>query len=215
MQEFIMKRDQNYFWERTLVEVIKKPVLWLINTPVTPNMVTIGNLLVNVPLCCYFALKQEYILTAIFIQIYMLLDVLDGNLARNKKMTSSLGMKLDKMADFVFFTGFFLVLGWSMDIPFWWAICGVLAQNIYGLVATHYIVPIIRKTPNFKRTKLKSFFYDIGVLFGMDATLQTLVTTILLLTKFRGYLFLVNMFLWIIDMIYRLYEVSMQDKNKG
>lgn len=210
MGEFIMKRSQNYFWERFLVEVVKKPVMFLCKTFVTPNMITIYNLVVNTTACCYFAIKKEYILTAIFIQIYMMFDVIDGNLARNKKMCSKLGKRLDQVADFVFFTVFFLVLGWNMNIPFWWAVCGVLTQHLYGLVATYYIVPIIRKTQNFKRTRLKQFFYDRGILFGMDATLQCLISTIVLMTPYREYVFFINMSLWIIDLLYRLYEVNTQ-----
>ena len=210
MGEFVYKRAQNYFWERTLVEIVKKPVLFLCRTPVTPNMVTIFNLLVNTSLCCFLAYKREYILTAIFIQIYMMLDVVDGNLARNKKMSSKLGKKLDELADFIFFTIFYLVLGWNMDIPFWWALCGVIMQHVYGFIATNYIAPVVRGNDSFKRTKLKQFFYDRGILFGMDATLQCLVTTIMLFTPYRNYLFLVNMTLWLIDLIYRIYEVKIQ-----
>ena len=213
MSDFIMKRSQNYFWERTLVEIVKKPVLFLCKTPITPNMITFFNLLVNTTACCYLAYKKEYVLTAIFIQLYMMFDVMDGNLARNKKLCSNLGKKLDQISDFIFFTIFYLILGWNMDIPFWWAVCGVITQHIYGLVATYYIVPYIRKNQNFKRTHLKQFFYDRGVLFGMDATLQCLLSTILLLTPYRNYLYFVNMSFWILDLIYRIYEVQIQ-KNK-
>ena len=208
--EFIMKRAQNYFWERTLVEVVKRPVRFLVNTPITPNMVTVTNMILNTGICCYLAINNKYVLTALFIQIYMLCDVLDGNLARNKKMCSSLGKRLDQISDFLFFTVFFLVLGWNMDIPFWWAICAVLMQNIYGLIATFYIAPFIRKSENFKRTKLKQYFYDRGILFGMDVTLQCLVSSIFLLTPYRNYLFLAYMGLWLIDLIYRLYEIKQQ-----
>lgn len=63
---------------------------------------------------------------------------------------------------------------------------------------------------NFKRTRIKKFFYDRGILFGMDVTLQCLVTTLMLITPYREYLFLVNTVLWVVDLIYRLYEVQMQ-----
>ena len=212
MNEFVMKRNQNYFWERTLVEVVKHPVMFLVNTPITPNMVTITNMILNTGICCYFAITKQYILTALFIQVYMLCDVLDGNLARNKKMCSVLGKRLDQISDFIFFTGFFLVLGWNMDIPFIWAICAVLMQNIYGLVATFYIAPTVRKTENFKRTKIKQYFYDRGILLGMDVTLQCLVSSIFLLTPYRNYLFCVYMGLWFVDLLYRLYELKQQEK---
>lgn len=211
MSEFVYKRAQNYFWERTLVEIAKRPVMFLCKTPVTPNMVTIFNLLVNTAVCCLSACKKNYVITAVFIQIYMLLDCVDGDLARNKRMTTELGKKLDELADFIFFTVFYLVLGWNMDISFWWAVALVVVQHIYGFTATYYIVPQIKNWGgNFKRTRIKKFFYNRGILFGMDVTLQCLVTTLMLVTSYREYLFLVNAVLWIVDLIYRLYEVWMQ-----
>ena len=44
----------------------------------------------------------------------------------------------------------------------------------------------------------------------MDVTLQCLVTALMLITPYREYLFLVNTVLWVVDLIYRLYEVQMQ-----
>lgn len=211
MGEYIFRGDHNYFWGLVLMELDKKMFKFLCKTPITPNMVTLFNLFVNTVVCCLSACKKNYVITAVFIQIYMLLDCVDGDLARNKRMTTELGKKLDEFADFVFFTVFYLVLGWNMDISFWWAVALVVVQHIYGFTATYYIVPRIRKYgENFKRTRIKKFFYDRGILFGMDVTLQCLVTTLMLITPYREYLFLVNTVLWVVDLIYRLYEVQMQ-----
>lgn len=209
--EFVWKREQNYIWERTLVYLIKKLVMSLVNTKITPNMITIFNMVVNIPICCILAYNRMYIPLAIFIQIYCILDAMDGNLARNKKLSSKLGKCLDNIADYIFYGVVFLVIGWSMPIPFAIVIISVCVQYTYGIIATFYIAPYIRKCDNFKRTRIKQFFYDRGILFGMDASLQTIITTIFLLTPYRNYLFYVNMTLWIVDLIYRIYEVKMQN----
>ena len=208
--KFIWKREQNYIWERTLVYMFKGLVMKLVNTPITPNMLTLFNLIVNVPICCILAWNRHYILLALFIQIYCIFDILDGNLARNKHLSSKLGKILDNISDYIFYGVVFLVTGYRMDISFIIVICSVAVQYIYGFIATFYIAPFIRGNNNFKRTKLKQFFYDRGILFGMDATLQTIIASVFLLTGIGEYLFIFDMTLWVLDLIYRIYEMKVQ-----
>lgn len=209
-KEFKWKRDQNYFWERTLVYMVKGLVMKLVNTPITPNMITLFNLLINVPICCVLAWNRQYILLAVFIQIYCTFDILDGNLARNKQLSTKIGKILDNISDYIFYGVVFLIMGWRMNISFVIVIASVLTQYIYGFIATFYIAPYIRKHSDFKRTKIKQYFYDKGILFGMDATLQTIIASIFLLTIFRKYLFVFDITLWILDLIYRIYEINIQ-----
>ena len=44
MKDFIMKRKDNYWWERTLVLFGRHFIMLLVNSPITPNMVTMSNL---------------------------------------------------------------------------------------------------------------------------------------------------------------------------
>lgn len=77
MEDFVMKRKDNYWWERTLVLWGKPFIKFLIKTPITPNMVTIFNLLVIFPTICMLALLQRYYFLALFVQVYMFLDVVE------------------------------------------------------------------------------------------------------------------------------------------
>lgn len=67
-----------------------------------PNMFTLGNLYCGF-LSIGFAAKGEYKNAAILILIGMMLDSMDGRLARMLKADSSLGKELDSLADIVTF----------------------------------------------------------------------------------------------------------------
>ena len=203
-----MKRKDNYWWERTLVLWGKPFIKFLIRTPITPNMVTVFNLMVIFPAICVMALLQRYYLLALFVQVYMFLDVVDGNLARNKNMKSELGRKLDIFADTLFFTVGYFFIGLGLNLSIFQILFAILVQQIYGMTATYYIVPKLRNKEHFEHTKLKKFFMSKDILFGMDATLETLITSIMLLMPIRKYLFIVCPILWILDLIYRLVELN-------
>lgn len=208
MNEFIMKRKDNYWWERTLVLFGKPLIMFLVNTPITPNMVTIANLVLILPLVCIAAWKQHFLLLALLIQVYMFLDIVDGNLARNKNMKSELGRRLDIISDTFFYIVGYLFIGIGMEEPLWLVGLFILTQQIYGLVATYYIVPGIRKLKNFEHTSLKKFFIDRDILFGMDASMETLITSVLLIFPIRKLIFVICPLLWSIDLVYRLYELK-------
>lgn len=208
MSEFVMKRKENYWWERRLVLFGKPLIMFLVHTPITPNIITLFNLIIIFPVVCFWAVEKNFYMLALFVQVYMFFDILDGNLARNKNMKSELGRKLDIISDTLFYTIGYFFIGISIDIPVILVIVAILVQQIYGMVATYYIVPQIRRLQSFKHTRLKSYFCKKGILFGMDASLETLITSVLLLLPIRGYIFIVCPVLWLVDLIYRLYELK-------
>lgn len=208
MSEFIMKRKDNYWWEVTLVKLGKPLIIFLTHTPVTPNMVTLVNLIVVFPLICFTAWKKYFYVLAVLIQLYMFLDIVDGNLARNKHMQSEIGKKLDIISDTIFYTVGYFFIGIGVELPAWAILAAIAIQHCYGVIATYYIVPKIHKLKVFEHTRFKQFFIERDILFGMDASLETLITTVLLLTSMRKYIFVVCPLLWIIDMIYRIYELN-------
>lgn len=207
MEDLIMKRKDNYWWNRTLVMCGKPFIKFLINTSITPNMITIFNLLFIFPVICIFAVWQKYYMLALLVQVYMFLDVVDGTLARNKHMESEFGGKLDILADTLFYTIGYFLIGWGLEISVRQILAALVVQQIYGMVTTYYIVPQIRKLDNFKRTKLKEFFSQRDILFGMDASFETFITSVMLIFPFRKYIFIVCPILWMADLIYRLYEL--------
>lgn len=211
--EFIMKRKDNYWWEQTLVKLLKPLIIRLVDSPITPNMVTLFNMLVVLPVICVVAYFRIYYLLAILIQIYACLDIVDGNLARNKNMKSELGRKLDILADTIFFTVGYTFVGIGMKVHWGWIVVFIGVQQIYGIIATFFIVPRLQRIENFKHTKVKQFFFDRGIIFGMDAIMETLITSILLLLPIRKGIFMICPILWGIDLIYRLYELLCVNRN--
>jgi phosphatidylglycerophosphate synthase len=149
---------------------------------------------------------------AVAIQLYALLDIVDGSLARNKNMKSELGRKLDIITDYIYYIVVNIAVGYAVQIPLLQAFALVLIHMIYAGIATYYIVPHIRKMPDFKHTPLKSWFAERGILFGMDAISQCLITSVLLLTPFRKMIFVICPILWVMDLVYRLYELLIFNK---
>jgi phosphatidylglycerophosphate synthase len=212
MREFIWKRDVNYFWEKTLAKISSPLVIWLVNTPITPNMVTVFNMVINIPFILFLCVTRHFYMLAVAIQLYALLDIVDGSLARNKNMKSELGRKLDIITDYIYYIVVNIAVGYAVQIPLLQAFALVLIHMIYAGIATYYIVPHIRKMPDFKHTPLKSWFAERGILFGMDAILQCLITSVLLLTPFRKMIFVICPILWVVDLVYRLYELLIFNK---
>lgn len=67
-----------------------------------PNLLTLGNLLCGV-FAIVAAFQLDFVLVAIFAGISLLLDFLDGTVARLLKVSSHLGVQLDSLADAVSF----------------------------------------------------------------------------------------------------------------
>ena len=168
MKDFIMKRKDNYWWERTLVLFGRHFIMLLVNSPITPNMVTMSNLLIVVPLVIFSAYNKMYYLLALLIQVYAFLDVVDGNLARNKNMKSEWGHKLDIFSDSVFYIVAFFFIGKGLEVPLYEIICFIVIQQFYGFIATFYIVPRINKLHKFKHTHIKEYFLKHDILFIMQ-----------------------------------------------
>ena len=108
----------------------------------------------------------------------------------------------------MFFTVGYFFIGLGLKLSILQILFAILVQQIYGMTATYYIVPKIRGREHFEHTRLKKFFMNRDILFGMDATLETLITSIMLLMPIRKYLFIVCPILWILDLIYRLVELN-------
>lgn len=208
MKEFVWKREVNYIWERTLVKLVKPVVLFLVDTPITPNMITFINLLLCLPFVLWACYLKNYFLIAIGIQLYAIFDVLDGNLARNKNMSSKLGKILDYVADTLFYIIGYIAIGIALELEIIYIVGLVVIHQLYGLIATYYIVPSMRKMDIFNHTKLKKYFEQKGIIFGMDATLQCCITSILLVFPLRKYIFDICSMLWIVDLLYRIYELK-------
>jgi archaetidylinositol phosphate synthase len=179
-------------------------------TFITPNMVTIFNICLSFVIF-YLAYEKYYVLVALLIQLYLFLDILDGNLARYKNMKSELGAKLDTFCDTFFYNFIFIFLG--IHVVEWYLIAAVVALiNLYGLIATHYIVPRLRKIKTIKRTGIKKWFLDRGYLIGMDLGTIDILSTLFLLAGNVKMLYLVIIIGNVGDIFFRLYELKKNEE---
>jgi len=88
----------------TLTRCTDAPLTWLIlKTPLTPNMVTVMSLVTALTACFLFQLGEyRYVgLGGVVFYFSVVLDVVDGDIARLKKMGSVWGAWFDEMTDTV------------------------------------------------------------------------------------------------------------------
>lgn len=196
-----------YFYTMKVVNPLL-PVL--ARTFITPNMVTIFNSFLAL-LIFYLSYLQKFSIVALLIQIYLFLDILDGNLARYKNMKSALGAKLDSINDKTFYTLVYFFIGYKA-VPLFLILGVALLINLYGIIATYYIVPRLRKLNKIERHGLKKYFMDRGFIIGMDLGTIDILTTVFLLLNLIQPLYIVLVVGLIFDIVYRLRELKYNEK---
>ncbi|WP_434296952.1 CDP-alcohol phosphatidyltransferase family protein [Clostridium sporogenes] len=193
-------------------DIINKILPYISKTSVTPNNVTVFNMLLGI-LAIYLAYKGNLLYTAVLFQIYELLDHLDGSLARYKHMMSSIGEKLDILSDTIFYNAIFIFIGWDR-VSIYLISLLIITMNFYGIVTKYYIVPRLKKISNFKRFGIKKYFFNRGYILGMDLTLLGAITTIGLFLGKIKLIYIIVIFLYIVDIIYRMCELRYNEKIK-
>jgi len=196
-----------YFYTVKVVE----PILPILSrTFLTPNIVTIFNSFFAL-FIFYLAYQQMFFSVAICIQIYLFLDILDGNLARYKDMKSKLGAKLDSINDRVFYTLIFVFVGYK-NVPIYLIALVILLINLYAIIATYYIVPRLRKLKVIERRGIKKFFMEKGFIIGMDLGTIDILTSIFLIFNKIQLLYIVLALGLIGDIALRLAELKRNEK---
>jgi len=199
-----------YFYTVKIVE----PILpFLSKTFLTPNMVTLFNSFFAL-FVFYMAYTDSFFVVAICIQIYLFFDILDGNLARYKNMKSKLGARLDSINDKVFYTFIFVFIGMK-NVPIYLIVLVAILTNFYGIIATYYIVPRLKKLNTIKRRGLKKTFMERGFIIGMDLGTIDILTSLFLIFKEIRLLYLVLIIGLSLDLIFRLIELRYNMKLEG
>jgi len=199
-----------YFYTVKIVE----PILpFLSKTFLTPNMVTLFNSFFAL-FVFYMAYTDSFFVVAICIQIYLFFDILDGNLARYKNMKSKLGARLDSINDKVFYTFIFVFIGMK-NVPIYLIVLVAILINFYGIIATYYIVPRLKKLNTIKRRGLKKTFMERGFIIGMDLGTIDILTSLFLIFKEIRLLYLVLIIGLSLDLIFRLIELRYNMKLEG
>ena len=97
----ILKRDHFYLMEGIYTRLIVKLLPYVGKSFLTPNMITSINI-INTVVVFLSMWSGKYILAAILVQLYLFLDILDGNLARYQKKSTRIGAILDQISDRLF-----------------------------------------------------------------------------------------------------------------
>ena len=93
----------------------------LTGTAVTPNHVTMVNIVVGLA-ACWFASRgtaTAFLVAGALMILQVVLDSCDGELARIRHMHSKLGMTMDNVSDDVIDNGFVAAVG--LGLGGWWA----------------------------------------------------------------------------------------------
>lgn len=107
---------------------------WLVPAPVSPNGLTVAMMAVGLLAAAAAALPglATALLAAVLVQGYLLLDCVDGELARWRGATSAAGVYLDRLGHFVVEAALLVALGvraagGPSTAPSWWVALGLLA----------------------------------------------------------------------------------------
>ncbi len=124
------------------------------NTKIIPSIFTLSNLLLGV-LSLVYTMEEEYQLASIMILVAMILDGMDGKVARRLDATSPFGKELDSLCDLVSFGVAPAILVYSfklsefgltgLAIALAFTLCGAirLARFNTMTITTHFVgVPI-------------------------------------------------------------------------
>lgn len=199
--------------ENLYTRIVVKLLPLIGKTFITPNIITSLNIL-NTFVIFWCVWNEKYLIASLLIQLLLFLDIVDGNLARYKGMCSKLGKILDRINDSIFYYIFYIIFGIKIGINPIWIALYIAIYLSYSLITTFYIVPQIRKMPNFIRRGIKKSFMDRGILLGMDISSQCLITSILLITPYKEYILYSISFLYAFDLVYRLYELNFNKRAK-
>jgi phosphatidylglycerophosphate synthase len=126
-------------------------------------------------------------------------------------MKSALGAKLDSINDKIFYTLVFVFIGYK-TVPLSLVLGVAILINLYGIIATYYIVPRLRKLTKVERRGLKKYFMDRGFIIGMDLGTIDILTTVFLLLNLIKPLYVVLILGLIFDIVYRLGELSYNER---
>ncbi len=206
-QPTIRKRPHYYLTEKWYTDLVILILPGIARTGITPNQVTLANL-VNGLIIFALLLTGHFLAAALLIQVYLIFDILDGNLARYTATFSKLGAVLDNLGDRFFYNGVIIVIGLATGSHWGWTIFFLIAHNLHAAAATLYIVPRIKAHPDFRRFRHKQYLMDRGYILGMDLSSQDLIMSVLLLTSWSHWIVPITASLYAADVLYRLLELQ-------
>ncbi|MBT0611303.1 CDP-alcohol phosphatidyltransferase family protein [Campylobacter hyointestinalis] len=179
----------------------------LAKSGIHPVAVTAVNCIIF-PLVLFFIYFHHYILAAIFIQVYAIIDHADGTLARYTDKKTWIGSRLDRFNDNVFFNVIFIFVAISENLSIYLALMVIVCMNLHGFIAMFYLQKELRKLKKIRRFGLKKWFMDRNFILGIDCSLMLSTVSLFLIFGWFKALFFVISFIYVFDIIYRIIELK-------
>lgn len=143
---------KNYWFEKlakiTILPLIEKDIV------TGPNLISIFRGIMSFPLLI-FILDDHYFIALIFFVFLLILDAIDGPLARALNQESSLGETLDPLGDKLICAAVFFTIGKQYLAP--WIFISTLVLEII-MMCIHLILPPIAKNLNLNFRKKSTLF---------------------------------------------------------
>jgi CDP-diacylglycerol--serine O-phosphatidyltransferase len=162
------------------------------NKRLIPNIVTLTNLVLGVVSLC-FTMNLQYKEAAVAILLAMIMDGMDGRLARRLKVSSDFGKELDSLSDLVSFGVAPAILtyaaemnrlgNWTLLLAIVFALCGAIRLARFNVlnIKTYFVgVPITFAGPLMAifillSNHLPAYFYPVA----------TVLLSYLMVSKFK------------------------------
>ena len=107
------------------------------NEKMEPNIITISNIIPSF-LSLYFLYHHNYVLFIIFLVIRLILDCLDGHVARKYNKITNFGNKLDHYTDLIFYIILIILLTSKFNI-----IIIIIIVTIFIIIIERHYIPIL------------------------------------------------------------------------
>lgn len=199
---------KNYWFEKmakiTILPLIEKDIV------TGPNLISIFRGIMSIPLLI-FIIDGRYSLALIFFVFLLILDAIDGPLARALNQESSLGETLDPLSDKLICAAVLFTLGKQYLAP--WIFISTLVLEII-MICLHLILPQIANKLNLSFRKKSTLFGKIRFSF------QSIGYSFLILNCMVGVsldmvtkiLFIISLPLYLAAILSHLFSIN-QKKN--
>ncbi|WPL17588.1 CDP-diacylglycerol-serine O-phosphatidyltransferase [Thiorhodovibrio winogradskyi] len=148
-----------------------------------------------------------FIGAALLIQLHSLLNGVDGNLARHRGQSSTIGKRLDQLGDQLVRLVLFIVLVLVAHVPAWLGLAMLTTLYLDIALVTWVITPCAQGRPLI-RARWKQWFMDRGLMPGFDIfTLYAVISLCLLVQAPVLAVILVTVFKTL-DWSYHLWECA-------
>jgi hypothetical protein len=148
--ELVTRRSAEHWAGRLYMRRISVHVTrWLVGTPITPNGLTVLMIVAGVLAAVALAFPgiTTAVVAALLVQLYLLLDCVDGEVARWRRVTSAAGVFLDRLGHHVCEAAIVVGLGFRAaggpsTTPSWWLVLGVASALlvVLGKLGTDLVV---------------------------------------------------------------------------